>query len=200
LVGLRLSGADRARIHEALRDAQARTHARLALMILPVSDRYAMYPIAWAGVFALVTSGLLALSWQGIGLWAGFFIEAAIFGIVAFWLDVLPFRLMFVPNRLKRERARSMAHREFGAAILSAQDHNGGVLLFASLGERYVEIIADRIVHAEVGQDAWDKIVREFSARAKQGPVAEAFVWAIGACADKLGAHFPKPDPTEAHA
>src|SRR5437763_4792376 len=42
LVAMRLSSADRARIQAALQAAQARTHARFALMIVPASDRYAM--------------------------------------------------------------------------------------------------------------------------------------------------------------
>jgi len=169
-------------------------------MIVPVSDRYAAYPMAWAGIIALAVGGALALFWQGIGLRLGFFIEAASFGAIALLFDWMPVRLTLVPRRLKQARARNMAHREFGAGILAAQDHKGGVLLFASLGEHYVEIIADRMVHAAVGDDAWNRILDDFSARAGQRQLAKAFVSAIQACDDLLASHFPKAGPTEAHA
>ena len=197
---MRLSAEDRSRIHTALTDAQARSHARFTLMILPVSDRYAMYPVAWAGMFALAVGALLALFWQHVGLRMGFLFEAAAFGFAALLLDIRPLHIALVPKRLKQARARAMAHREFAASVLAAQNPSGGIVLFASLGERYVEVIADRIVHARVGEAAWAEIVGEFSSRAQSGLLADAFINAIQACASHLEEHFPKAGPTEAHA
>lgn len=190
---MRLSQEDRTRMQAALAAAQARTHVRFALMIVPVSDHYAMYPVAWAGMIALAIGAALALFWQGIGLRLGFLIEAAGFGATALLLEWLPLRLALVPNRLKQMRARNMAHREFAAGILAARDHAEGLLFFAALSERYVEIIASREVHALVGQDAWPRIVSDFLHRARTGNLADAFVSAIQACADHLAAHFPPP-------
>jgi putative membrane protein len=197
---MRLSSGDRARIQAALQAAQTRTHARFALMIVPVSDRYAMYPIAWAGIFALAIEAVLALFWQSIGLRLGFLIEAAAFGTFAQLFDTRPLKLLLVPKRVKQARARNMAHREFGAGIMAARDKHCGMLFFASLGERYVEIIADHEVHERVGEAAWNKIVTDFSAKAHAGDFAEAFVSAIDACAAHLETHFPHAAPREAHA
>jgi putative membrane protein len=197
---MRLSTEDRARIHAALVAAQARTHAQFTLMIVPLSDRYAMYPVAWAGMFALAVGALLALFWQHVGLRLGFLFEAAAFGFAALLLDIRPLHLALVPKRMKQARARAMAHREFAASILAAQNPAGGIVLFVSLGERYVEIIADRTVHARVGEAAWNQIVSDFASRAKSGAVADGFIHAIEACAGHLETHFPQAGPTEAHA
>lgn len=190
---MRLSHEDRARVQAALAAAQARTHVRFALMIVPVSDHYAMYPLAWAGMIVVATGAALALFWQTIGLRLGFLVQAAAFGLTAVALEWRPLRLALVPTRLKQMRARNMAHREFAAGILAARDHAEGVLFFASLGERYLEIIASREVHALVGEDAWQRIVSIFAARAKAGNPTEAFVTALEACADLLATHFPPP-------
>jgi putative membrane protein len=197
---MRLSPEDRTRIHAALAAAQARTHAQFTLMVVPISDRYAMYPVAWAGMFALAVGAVLALFWQHIGLRLGFLFEAAAFGFAALLLDIRPLHLALVPRRVKQARARNMAHREFAASILAAQNPSGGIVLFASLGERYVEIIADRTVHARVGAAAWNEIVSQFASRAKAGALADAFITAIEACAAHLETHFPKAGPTQAHA
>jgi putative membrane protein len=184
---MQLSHENRARVQAALAAAQARTHVRVALMIVPASDHYAMYPLAWAGMIAL------AVFWQAIGLRLGFLIEAAAFGLTAMAVEWRPLRLALVPTRLKQMRARNMAHREFAAGILAARDRKEGLLFFASLGERYVEIIASREVHALVGEGAWQRIVAVFAARARAGDLADAFVVAIEACADLLATHFLPP-------
>lgn len=176
----------------ALSAAQARTSVRFATMIVPVSDRYEMYPLAFAGAAAMAVGGALAFFWQTIGLRLGFLIEAAAFGVTAFASDWRPLKLLLVPSVIKQTRARSMAHREFAAGILAARDHAEGVLFFAALAEHYAEIIASREVHAQIGAEAWQHIVGDFSARARSGNLADAFVAAITSCADVLAAQFPK--------
>jgi len=188
-----LSHDDSAKIHAALRAAQARTDARFAMMIVPVSDRYALYPLSFAGAMALAVGGALAFFWQKIGLQIGFLIEAAAFGLAAIVCDWRPLKLALVPRPIKEMRARAMAHREFAAGILAAQDHKDGLLFFASLGERYVEIVASRDLHARVGEEAWNRIVAAFSESAKQGRLVQGFIDAIEACARHLEAHYPAP-------
>ena len=200
MVALRLSRDDRARVQAALVGAQARTHVRFALMIVGVSDRYTMYPLAFAGAVALAVAGALAFFWQDVGLRVGFLIQAGAFGLAALATEWRPLRLVLVPAFEKQMRARAMAHREFAAGILAAHDHADGLLFFASLGEHYVEIIASHEVHERVGEQAWTRIVSDFSAQAKTGELANAFITAIDACASQLQAHFPQSGPTEAHA
>jgi putative membrane protein len=196
---MQLSPDERARVQKALAAAQARTQARFALMIVPVSDRYAMYPLAWAGMVALAAGAVLALFWQTIGLRLGFLLEAAAFGLTAMATEWRPLHLALVPKRLKQMRARSMAHREFGAGILAAHDKKEGLLFFAALAEHYVEIIASREVHARVGAETWSRIVNDFTTRAKSGNLADAFISAIEACAYHLETHFP-PEAADTHA
>ena len=189
---MQLSPKDRARVQAAQAAAQARTHVRFATMIVPVSDRYEMYALAVAGAAALAVGGALAFFWQTIGLRLGFLIEAAVFGMTALAIEWRPLKLVLVPPLIKQLRARNMAHREFAAGILAGRDHAEGVLFFASLAERYVEIIASREVHACVGEAEWSSIVSDFGSRAKGGNLADAFIAAIDACADLLATHFPK--------
>jgi len=189
---MHLSHDERSSVQATLNAAQQRTHARFALMIVPVSDRYEMYPLAFAGAMALAVGGALAFFWQAIGLRLGFLCEAATFGFTALLMEWRKVRMALVPDDIKQLRARNMAHREFAAGILAARDHAEGILFFASLAERYVEIIASREVHTAVGEEAWQRIVSDFSARAKSGNLADAFTDAIASCADLLAAHFPK--------
>jgi putative membrane protein len=64
-------------------------------------------------------------------------------------------------------------------------------LFFASLGERYVEIVASRDLHGRFGEEAWNRIVRAFSDSAKQGRLVQGLIDAIDACAQHLETHYP---------
>jgi putative membrane protein len=186
---MRLTDDEKARIHEAALAAEARIQARFALVIVPLSDRYLLFPVVWAAGIALFAGAVMALLWPHLGLRMGILIEVLIFAGLALSFDWLPLRLALVPSRVKRDHARALARHEFAARILGAREHRGGLIFFVSLGERYVELIADRDLHARVGEEAWNKIVADFVAAAKANRTADGFVAAATACADVLTAH-----------
>jgi len=143
-------------------------------------------------VLALTATGVLALFRPDLVIGLGFVINAALFIVLSLVLDWLPLRLLLVPRRIKHAHARQLAHREFAARILANAQHRNGVLFFVSLGERYVEIIADRDIHARVPEGAWDKIVADFIAAVKSGRFADGFIAALDACAALLETHYPR--------
>lgn len=189
-----LSTTERERIHAATAAVERRTSAVFALAIVPVSERYLLFPLIWGAVLALAATGALALIRPDLGIGLGFVINAALFIVLSVVLDWLPLRLMLVPRRAKHAHARQRAHREFAARILANAQHRNGVLFFVSLGERYVEIIADRAIHARVPEGTWDKIVADFIAAVKAGRLADGFIAAIDACAALLETHYPDRD------
>ncbi|HKW53183.1 MAG TPA: TPM domain-containing protein [Stellaceae bacterium] len=187
-----LSVAERDRIHAATVAVERRTSALFALAIVPVSERYVLFPLLWGAVLALAATGVLALIRPELGIGLGFVFNAALFIALSLVLDWLPLRLMLVPRRAKHAHARQLAHREFAARILANAQHRNGVLFFVSLGERYVEIIADRDIHARVPEGTWDKIVADFIAAVKAGRLADGFIAALDACAAVLETHYPR--------
>jgi putative membrane protein len=189
---MKLSEQDRHRIQAATAQAEAQTQARFAAVIMPASDRYALYPLLWGAAAALALGAVLALARPELSIRLGVVIESIAFAGVALVFDSFPLRLLLVPRHAGHEHARNFAHREFAARILSPGDRRDGILFFVSLGERYVEILATRDVHAKVGEAAWNAIVADFTAAAKAGRVADGAIAAIQACAGHLAAHFPK--------
>jgi putative membrane protein len=189
-----LMPAERARIHAAVAATEQRTGAHFALMIVPMSDRYALFPAVWAAVIALSATGVLALLRPGLTIGVGFFVDAALFIALAFVLDWPPLRLRIVPASIKRNHARQLAHREFATRIVGSAQHRNGVLFFVSLGERYVEVLADREIHNRVAPGTWDKLVADFLAAVKAGRLADGFIAAVEACGATLEKHYPGSD------
>jgi putative membrane protein len=186
----KLSTGDHESLRRAIDDAEKRTNTHIALVVVPVSDRYHMYPLAYGALLALALGGALALFCPQLSLRTAFVAEAAVFVVFSAMFDWMPLRLRLVPGSIRRARARNFAHREFAARI--ATTHRGGLLLFVSLGERYVELLADRDLHARVGQQAWDRIVSELTSRARSGQLVKSLHAAIHACSDAIQASTQK--------
>jgi len=185
-----LTADEQARIHAAKTAVEQRTAAELAVAVVSVSDRYPFVGLAWAAVAALVVAAIVALIAPDIELIEALAVQVVALILFALAFDWMPVRLRLVPRHLKHARARQLAHREFAAHIIGGA-HRNRVLLFVSLGERYVEILADRDTHALVPEGTWDQIVAEFLAKVKAGAVADGIIAAIDACGTVLETHHP---------
>ena len=168
-----------------------RSHVHFIFAAVPASDRYRLYPVAWAAMLALMAAAAAAAWRPSLPFAEGFLAEAALFAVLSLIFEWEPIRLALVPRRIKHRQARRLAQLEFAARIL-AQPEPRGVLFFVSLGERYVEILADRETHAKIGEAAWQQIVTAFTIAAKAGQLAEGANACIEACAAHLEQHFPR--------
>ena len=183
--------SDRERLQRAIDDARKSTSAKFAFVAVPASERYALFPVAWAAIVALVLTGALTLwrPWLGIG--TGFVVDAAAFIVLSIVFDWWPIRVRLVPRHYKRMAASRMAHHEFAAHIMAHDKAHNGVLLFVSLAERHIEIIAGRDAHAGVPAGTWDKIITEATAAMRGRGTADGLAKAIKSCGQALEAAFP---------
>jgi len=193
-----LTPAERERIHAAVAATEQRTGAHFALVTVPASDRYALFPIAWAAVLALSVTGVVALLKPQLSIGEGFAINGALFIALALVLDWWPLRLRIVPASIRRSHARELAHREFATRVAAWSPHRNGVLFFVSLGERYVEVLTDREIHNRVAPDTWDRLIADFVSAVQANRLAEGFIAAIETCGSTLEAHYPRSGPQDA--
>ena len=187
-----MSEEDHRRLHEVMATIKQRTSAHFALVVTPISDRYLLFPLLWAAAVAFVVGGILAIFWPHLPLRVGFLIEAGTFASLALVFDWLPLRLLLVPGRVRRDHCTGLARREFAARILADHEHRPGMLLFVSMGERHVEILADNALHTRVGEEAWRRVVAGIVAAPKAGQsIMDGLVSSIEACATMLEMHYP---------
>jgi putative membrane protein len=191
LVIVSLKPDEQERIDSAMADIERRTATEFSVVMTRVSDRYSLYPLVWAGLAAVLVTSIVALVWPELTIGAAILIQLPVLVALTLLFDWLPIRLLLVPKSVKHARARQLAQREFAAHVDRAAPCRIGVLLFVSLGERYVEIIADRETHALVPEGAWDKIVADFLATVKTGRVADGVLTAVRACGALLETHDP---------
>jgi uncharacterized membrane protein len=87
--------------------------------------------------------------------------------------------------------ARDRALEHFARLRVWDTEDNAGVLIYLLLADRRVEIVADRGIHARVGETAWETI----SGAMQQEFAAERFeagvLTGLSSVSDLLARHFP---------
>jgi len=87
-----------------------------------------------------------------------------------------------------RERALEV----FGLLRVWDTEHNDGVLIYVTLADRDVEIVADRGIHAKVGPDGWEAICRTMEDAFRAGRFTVGALAGIAAVAEHLELHAPR--------
>jgi putative membrane protein len=185
-----ISGADNERIVEAIRAAEAKTSGEIYCVVAHACGGYHLVPIAWAALLAL------AVPWPLIHFtrWpAGiiYFIQLAVFIMAAVLLSLPIIRFRIVPKRRLHRRAHIVAMQQFLAQGIHLTEQRTGVLIFASVAERYAEIVADSGINAKVTPETWTGAIAAMVSAIKQGRPADGFVAAIELCGAELARYFP---------
>ena len=89
-------------------------------------------------------------------------------------------------NQPARERALDV----FSQLRIWDTVHNNGVLIYLLLADRDVEIIADRGIHAGVGE-GWEPICRKMEERFRRAEFEAGVIEGIRAVGEHLARHFP---------
>ncbi len=179
------------RIHDTVAAIEQSTAADLDIVVVRVSERYALFPVIGAAIGALVLTGILVLLHPAVSARVAFMFQIVVLGALTVVFDWRPIRLQLVPERVKHAHARQLAHREFASQHTRGGVQRNRILLFVSLGERYVEIIADHETHAAVEGRVWDQMVNDFVAAVRAGRVADGILAAIESCGAVLRARHP---------
>ena len=189
-----LSPGDELKIADAIRAAERKTSAEIVCVLARSSSEYAALPILWSSIAALLLPwalvALTQMSVQRILL-----LQAVAFAVLLAILSLPAMRVKLAPPGLRRASAHRAAMQQFMIRGLSRKKDRTGVLVFVSLAERYVRIVADDGVTAKIAQKEWQDAVDIMLTHLRHGAVGDGFIAAVERCGDLLAAHFPpRPD------
>jgi putative membrane protein len=210
-----LTQTDRQRIADAITQAESKTSGEVFCVLAHQVSRYREVPLIWATIAAFLLPPLLVLgglhrlamadifsSWtdesaravEGLilrALTTYSMLQAALFLIVVLIVSLPKVRRVMTPRFLRRHRVRQMARHHFvasGAKLSHAQPH---ILIYASLWERQVELVAHAAIHKAVGEGPWNAAVAAVTEGMAAKKPADGFIRAIEICGQALTAHFP---------
>ena len=185
--------SDKQRLRAAIREAESKTSGEIVTVIARASGSYYYYPTLWAALAAIFSPLLLAwlpLSFAPLGIVE---LQLLVFALLALLLRLPTVKLRLVPRSVQRDYCARRAREQFLAQNMHTTRERTGVLLYVSVAERHVELLADTGIHARVPVGTWNRIVDEFTAEVKAGRIGEGFVAAVNAIGGHLTTHFPLP-------
>jgi len=92
---------------------------------------------------------------------------------------------------LEGQTARERAIEVFSRLRVWDTEQNNGVLIYLLLADRDVEIVADRGVHARLGQPVWEAVCQEMEGAFRQGKFEEGAIAGIRSVGAHLARHYP---------
>jgi putative membrane protein len=182
------------RIETAVRTAETRTSGEIVPAVVDRSDDYAVVRIAVAAALAFAAGSIALASPLDPRFWILPIQALAL--VLGYWMtghrEILR-RLVPVARREQRaKQAAGLAFLDFGLA--ETRDRTG-ILIYISLLEHRVVVLADRGIDAQVEEGTWDGVVDRILSGIREGRAEEGLCDAITICADLLAARFPRrPD------
>lgn len=187
-----LSKHDKQRIKEAIAAVEAQTSGELVAVVARSADDYWDFTLAGAAVAALLVPAIALLFWPTLSAFSVYEFQLEAFLGVMILLRWPALRMRLVPTATQLAYARVLARAQFLTRGLHRTQARAGVLLFVSLAEHYVEIIADEGVNRHVEAGAWEAIVAQFVDAVRARRTADGFIAAIEGCGTILRTHFPR--------
>ena len=92
---------------------------------------------------------------------------------------------------LRNVSPRERAIEVFGSMRIWDTEENNGVLLYLLLADHDVEIVADRGIHALVGEAAWEAICHRMEQAFRDGRFGEGVEQGVRDVSALLAEHFP---------
>ena len=190
------SKSDLEAIRQAVAGAERRTSGEIVPYVVGASDDYAEARWRGATLGALLGALVAALVHEAAGLWGGWFaawvtLPPAAGGIAGFLAATLapPVRRLLVDDAALDRNVRRRAEQAFLAEEVFRTRDRTGILVFLSLFERRVTVLADSGISAVVPQTEWDAIVAGIVAGIRAGRAPAALVEGISACGAVLERH-----------
>jgi len=193
-------------VNRAIKNAERKTSGEIAVAVIRQSYDYAaqelLFSITVGFVYffvmmffsgpieTLIRSMFWDYSPRYLVMFYGFSTFLVIFLI--YFIANIPFvDRMIVPRRVRIRKVNERAVRHFMESGVYNTRYRTGILLFISLLERRVELLADRGISKKIPQAEWNAIIGTIVDGIRNGPFESRLIEAVDRCGDLLAEHFP---------
>jgi putative membrane protein len=196
---LTFTDEERAKIKQAVQEAERRTTGEIVPMIVPSSARYreAGYRtgliLGWLTLAALLTVETYWLPWGWHAGNAGWLLLAVVVAYgVGQWLGTIPIVIRLVTSRERlAQKVKLRAEQAFYRHGLHKTKGRTGILILVSLLERRVHVLADKGINDLVPPGTWDGLVSGILDGIRTGKQTDAICEAITKCGALLAQVSP---------
>jgi len=194
-----LTAKERDDIAAAVRAAEKQTSGEIVPVVVSSSYHYPMAAVLGAAAISLpsailmtyLVGGYLWLGPQNMWLFMGVF--AALFALLHWVINRTPaVKRLFVSSREIEDEVSEAAVTTFFREGLYRTRDETGILIFVSVFEHKVWVLADRGINAKVAPERWQAVVDHITAGIRSKRQGRAICEAVADVGGILAAHFPR--------
>lgn len=180
-------------------DVEKRTSGEIVPAIASTSYEYPRASHLGGLLLGILTAVGIAMVLGREDMWVFLALFLAAYVLFSRLLAVVPtLKKPFITRREMREEVEEAALTSFYLNGLHHTRDLTGIIIYVSVFERSVQILADKGINDKVDPKVWDDVVAEITLGIKAGRPGEALCAGVKRCGDLIVEHFPvKHDDTD---
>ena len=171
---------------------ESTSDAEVRVVVAHSCDRYRYSIFVFSFFIALLTPFAIKASKISLIQTNLITLSIAVFLFVSFVLEYSDIKYKIIPKKVKKDRCEKTAFNQFYKLGINKTKNHKAILLFVSLEERYIRVIADKNIKKKIDDSFWKSIVQEFVYFAKDGKIDEGLLQIVKKCGGILEKNFPK--------
>ena len=193
------SEADKEKVTNAVKEVEKVTSGEIVPMVVSSSYHYPVSNILGAFIMGIIIALATVFITRNEYLWQFLAVFMLAFVITHEIIKrILPLKRLFISRKEINEEVEEAAITSFYKKGLSNTRDKTGVLIFISVFERRVWVLADSGINEKVAPDTWESVVKIIIDGIKKNEQGDAVAKAVAVVGDILKDHFPvRPDDVD---
>jgi putative membrane protein len=194
-----LTQAEQDALVECVKRAESTTSGEIVPVIATMSYDYPRAGLVGSLILGALAAVALTLALGREDMWVFLALFLALFFCFSRLLDAFPaLKRPFVSKREMHDEVAEAAFTAFHAHGLHDTRDKTGIILYVSVYERSVQVLADKGINDLVNPRAWEEVVAMVTEGIRAGKPGQALCAGVVRCGEMLTERFPiKPDDTD---
>lgn len=188
-----LTVEERFAVEARVKAAEKVTSGEIVVMVVPSSHHYHAASLVGSTAGSMILAILSAWMYGSQSMW----VFLAFFGVFFILLNEIIkrndlFKRFFVKRQEMAEEVEEGAVRSFYHSKVNETAQHTGILLYISIFEHRVRVLADTGISGKIEQHRWQEVADMIIGGIRTGRQSEAICKAVDRCAAMLQEHFPR--------
>jgi putative membrane protein len=194
-----LTQAEQDALVQCVKKAESTTSGEIVPVIATMSYDYPRAGLIGSLILGALAAVALTLALGREDMWVFLVLFLALFLCFSRLFDAVPaLKRPFLSKREMREEVAEAAFTAFHAHGLHDTRDKTGIILYVSVFERSVQVLADKGINDMVNPQAWEEVVAMVTDGIRAGNPGQALCAGVTRCGEMLAERFPiKPDDTD---
>ena len=180
------------KIKKMIEKIESKSDAEVAVVVADSCDRYRYSIFLYAFLATLIVPFLIKLSSVYFDRNETFALMMATFLFVTITLDNSELKYKIAPKKVKNDRCEKVSEFQFYKLGVNKTKNHKAILIFISIKERYIRVVADKNIDEKVSKEFWKELVKEFIKNVKNNKIDNALINILDKCGKVLVDNFPR--------